>query len=256
MRLWHGLVLLVPMGLLIGCSRAPVSPTPAAEGAPNPSAVVSVVKSAPEKKIETPVKDIAQARNNPEILRTNERGILCGIVRQEGRAMPGVAGAVLWVTPANKTTMQPPLVETVCLSVEQGEYRPHVVLAQKGGILELRTVDERADFQASGAATFSETIQRGEQRTFPLASAGLIAVHSQLQPRRLPAYVWVLDGVPRTLTGSDGQFRLPPLSAGEYELVLWHEDGHANATTPRTAHVRLTLGANDGAEVRWTLPKR
>lgn len=256
MRPWHGLALLVAMSLMIGCSRAPVSPAPSDSVAPKPSVVVPVAKPIPEKKTEIPVKDIAKPKDNPEILRTNERGILRGIVRRKGGAMPGVAGAVLWVKTAGKTTIPPPPVETVRLSVEQGEYRPHLTLAQKGGAIELRTVDERADFQASGAATFSETIQRGEQRTFPLSSPGLIAVSSQLQPRRLPAYVWVLNGVPGTLTGTDGQFRLPPLSAGEYELVLWHEDGRANAMTPHRARVRLTLDANDGAEVRWTLPER
>jgi len=81
-------------------------------------------------------------------------------------------------------------------------------------------------------------------------------VRSQLEPQRIPAYIWVLDSIDGTLSGKDGQFRLPQVSAGEYELMLWHEGWPTNEATPRTARVRLTLGANDGAEVRWTLSEK
>ena len=246
MKFWPLFVLLC---FIIGCSRAPVNPAPAdVDKSKPPPAVIPVAQPTPEKKNDTPVKDIAKPRENPEIVRNNERGIIRGIVRREDGANSGIAGAVVWLKPTGKTTLQPPPVETVRLSVEQDEYRPHVLLAQKGGSLELRTVEERSDFQASGAAAFSETIQRGTQRTFPLTTAGLIEVRSQLHPKRSPAYLWVLDGVPGTLTGSDGRFHLPPVSAGEYELVLGHEK-------QQPARVRLALGANEGAEVRWTLPK-
>lgn len=230
--------------LSIGCARAPVSPPPADTDKSNPpTAVIPVAKPTPEKKTDASVKNIAKPRENPEIVRTNEPGVIRGVVGGER-----IANAVVWLKPIDKTTLQAPPVETVRLSVEQGDYRPHVLLAQKGGVLELRTVDERADFQASGAAAFSETIQRGTQRTFPLTTVGLIEVRSQLHPQRNPAYIWVLDGVPGTLTGTDGRFQLPPVSIGEYELVLWHERRH-----PTT--VRLKLSDNEGAEVRWILPK-
>lgn len=189
------------------------------------------------------MKDIAKPRENPEIVRTKERGVIRGVVYGER-----VANVVVWLKPIGKTTLQPSPVEMVRLSVEQGDYRPHVLLAQKGSVLELRTVDERADYQASGAATFSDILTRGTQRKYPVSTPGLIEVRSQLHPQRSPAYIWVLDSVPGTLTGTDGRFQLPPVSAGEYELVLWHETQHPTI-------VRLNLSANEGAEVRWILPK-
>jgi hypothetical protein len=265
MKAWPGLPLL--LALLLGCARTTVAPVVSSEQREQSSYLPSAgnLPAAPTKKTDPPLKEIAKPRDNPEIIRTNERGIIRGVVRWEGAApnpatprlqidpaTQGIAQTAVWLLSARNTTSQPP-TEPVRLSVERDEYRPHIVLAQKGSTLELGTVEDRADFQASGAATFSETIQRGDRRTFPLSSPGLIEVRSQLQPKRTPAYIWVLDGAPGTLTAADGQFRLPPVSAGEYDLVLWHEGWPTNEAAPHQAKAHITLGASDGAEVRWTL---
>lgn len=230
--------------VLLGCTRGPVTPAPSNADSPKSSPVVSVAQPTPEKKNDAPVKDIAKPHDNPQLIRNNERGIIRGIVRGDKDS----ADAVVWLKPLHNTTLQSPPIERVRLRVEQDEFRPHVLLAQKGSVLELRTVEPRADFQASGAATFSETIERGMQRTFPLSTPGLIEVRSQLHPQRAPAYLWVLDGVPGVLTGSDGTFRLPPVPPGEFELTLWH----AKQSSTR---VPLSLKDNEGVEVRWTLTK-
>jgi len=263
----HGLALL--FCLMIGCARAPVSSSPSDADKDRPSAVLPVAKPTPAKKQDAPVKGIAKPRDNPEIVRNSERGIIRGVVRWEGveptpptrrlridAATHGVAQTVVWLTPSDKKMKPVFPMKTVQLSAEQGEYRPHILLAQKGNTLELRTVEDRADFQAIGAATFSATLQRGDRQTFPLSSLGLIEVRSQLEPARLSAYIWVLDSVLGTLSEKDGQFRLPPMPAGEYELMLWHEGWRSNEAKPRTARARLSLGANDGAEVRWVLTEK
>lgn len=236
MKYRPGSALSIALCLTIGCSRGPVAPVPAETIAPKPSPVVSVAQPAP-------VKDIAKPRDNPEVIRTKEPGVIRGIFQGED-----AGHGVVWLKPLGKTTLPAPPVETVHLRLEGGKYRPHLLLAQKGSSLELRTVEDRADFQASGAATFSATVQRGTMQTFPLATAGTIEVRSQLHPERTPAYIRVLDGVPGAATGSEGRFQLPPVSAGEYELTLWHEKR-------LSARVRLKLDANEGADVRWTVPK-
>lgn len=259
--------------LLMGCSKTPVSPAPADTDKDKPSAVLSTDKprSMPvtEKKADTLNKDIAKPRENPEIVRTKERGIIHGVVRWEGAepkpptprlridtATHGIAQAAVWLVPADRK-MKPVFPATeVQLSAEPGEYRPHILLAQKGSRLELRTTEDRADFQASGAASFSETLQRGRFLSLPLSSPGLIEVRSQLQPQRLPAYIWVLDSVFGTLTEKEGTFRLPQVPAGEYELMLWHEGWRNNAPTPQPTRVRLVLGADEGVDVRWRLAEK
>jgi hypothetical protein len=140
------------------------------------------------------------------------------------------------------------------LVLERGEFRPHVLVAPKGGQLELRTTEKLADFQASGPATFSATLKAGDKRRFSLSSPGLIEVRSQLQPSRTAAYVWVLNDSHGTLTGSDGRFRLPKVSPGKHNLVLWHEDWREQE--PATSHkkqVTIELEPDEGAEVIWTL---
>jgi hypothetical protein len=269
MRHRHGLAVSLLLSLLIGCAKAPVSSVPldTAKEKPRPARPIVAPAPVPPKKVEAP--PAPARRDNPEIVTNKESGIIRGVVRWEGaqpaKASPrlridpvshGIAQAVVQVLPPSKP-IAPVAPEAVRLVIEQGEYRPHIVLAAKGGTIELRTIDERADFQASGAATFSETIQRGERRDFPLSSAGLIEVRSQLKPERTPAYIWVLDGTAGALSGADGQFRLPPMPAGEHELMLWHEDWHTSEeAAPRTVRVRIKLGPGEGAEVRWTLAER
>jgi hypothetical protein len=256
------------LSLSWGCARAPVAsdPQPAATETPTTKQATEKTKLESKETLERlppPAQD-----DNPQVITNKEAGVLRGIVRWEGpeplHATPrlridpatrGVAGTVIRLFALGKAKTALPPAEPVRLVAERGEYRPHIVLAQKGSTIELRSVEERADFQASGAAAFSETIRRGESRAFRLSSPGLIEVRSQLQPERAPAYVWVLDGSPGALTGTDGQFRLPPVPPGEYELMLWHEDWHADEPAPpRTLRVRIALG--EGAEVRWTLAER
>jgi hypothetical protein len=268
MRFPRGLALL--LALSFGCARGPVA-TVATNEEPGKRAPVPLpIEPVPttNKKDNPAKKDIAKPRPNPEVVRTSERGIIRGVVKWEGAvpnpptprlqvdaATHGVAQTVVWLMSPRKKAIQPP-VEPVRLSVEQGAYRPHILLAPKGSNLELGTIEDRADFQASGAATFSEILRRGDRRTFLLSSPGLIEVRSQLQPQHTPAYIWVLDSGRGTLTESEGQFHLPPVDAGEYELMLWHEDWHSNEATPLQKLLPISLGANDGAEVRWTLSPR
>jgi hypothetical protein len=267
MKLRSGLVLL--FGLLIGCSKTSVSPAPADADKDKPSAILSVAAATSEKKTDTLKKGIAKPRENPEIVRTKERGLIRGVVRWEGTeptpptprlridtATHGIAQTAVWLVPADRKRKSIFPATTVQLSAEQGEYRPHILLAQKGSRVELRTTEDRADFQATGAASFSETLQRGRFSSLSLSTPGLIEVRSQLQPQRLPAYIWVLDSVLGTLTEKDGTFRLPQVSAGEYDLMLWHESWRIDEPTPQPVRVRLALGADDGIEVRWTLTKK
>jgi hypothetical protein len=270
MKPWYGPPAALLLTLSLGCARAPVASDPQPALKENPTTEREIGKAKPESKealepLPPPGRD-----DNPVVTRTKEAGILRGVVRWEGpeplHATPrlridpathGVAGTMIRLQALGKTKPASPPAEPVRLVAERGEYRPHVVLAQKGSTIELRSVEERADFQASGAATFSETMQRGDSRAFRLSSPGLIEVRSQLQPERAPAYIWVLDGSTAALTANDGQFRLPPVPPGEYELMLWHEGWHTDEPAPpRTLRVRIALGEGEGAEVRWALAER
>ncbi|HWG43276.1 MAG TPA: hypothetical protein VN688_10860, partial [Gemmataceae bacterium] len=199
----------------------------------NKSPPIQAVKKStppPPTKSDPPLTKIPTRKENPEVIKNKESGIIHGVIRWEGTepspptprlridsTTHGISQTAVWLVSGKRTI--PASTEPISLVVEQGEYRPHVVLAQRGNSVELGTIDERADFQASGAATFSETLKRGNKRRFPLSSPGLIEVRSQLQPKRTPAYIWVLDGSPGAISGTEGRFRLPPVPPGDYELV-------------------------------------
>ena len=253
MKPCYGPTVALLFSLSWGCSRTPVANDPQPAAKDNPTAERAAGKAKPE--VQTEQKETLERLpppgrdENPVVVRTKESGILRGVVRWEGpeplHATPrlridpathGIAGTVIRLHALGKTKPAPSPIEPVKLVAERSEYRPHIVLAQKGSTIESRSVEESADFQASGAAAFSETIQRGDSRMFRLSSPGLIEVCSQLQPERAPAYIWVLDDSPAALSATDGQFRLPPVPPGEYELLLWHEDWHPDEPAPpRTA---------------------
>jgi hypothetical protein len=264
----YGLVTALLLCVPLGCSRTPVAsdPQPLVKENPPPPRAVEKPRLVPDDTMEA-LPPPGQY-GNPEVVKNKEGGVLRGVVIWKGPeplhptprlridpATHGVAQTVIQLRSLGKKAAPP--AEPVRLVAERGEYRPHIVLAQKGATIELRSVEDRADFQASGAATFSEAIKRGDKRVFSLSSPGLIEVRSELHPDWAPAYVWVLDGAPGTLTAADGQFRLPPVARGEYELVLWHEDWHTSDPAPaRTVQVPIKLGPGEGAEVRWTLAER
>jgi hypothetical protein len=126
--------------------------------------------------------------------------------------------------------------------------------------LELGTGDDRADFRATGAATFSMGLDRGQNRSVPLSRTGLIEVRSDLHPWMTPAYVHVLDHPFHAVTDAEGRFRLPAVRAGAYRLVLWHEGvpdvKQPGGRAPLETHVSVKVGSDAGAEVLWTLPGR
>jgi hypothetical protein len=165
----------------------------------------------------------------------------------------GLADVVVWLVKAPSDSAGTP-PEAAELRQVRGNFQPHVQVARMGSSLRLGTRDDAADFQLQGKANVSRRIQRGKFASVPLARAGLVEVTSETRPWMTPAYVWVLEHRYHAVTGPDGRFALPAVPPGEYEVVLWHESWGPEVEPPR-AQVTVKLGAKQGAEVRWTLPK-
>jgi hypothetical protein len=277
------LALLVPL-VLAGCSRTPTTAVPAPEDS-TPAPAPKPPTPGPDKGSKPPARPPDQqtaAIENPRVAKNREAGVLSGFVRWTGpepaippeqtlkvggrvltvRPVPrlrvdsashGIADVAVWLAGSGEGESAPS-IEPVRLTQEHGNYSPHVLLAQKGQTLELRTADPRADFNASGAATFSTPLERGAVRSYPLSHTGAIEIRSQLHPWMTPAHVLVLEHARHALTGSDGKFRLPPVSAGEHEIVLWHEGWQPGASHPIEVRVRVKLTDGEGAAVEWSLP--
>jgi hypothetical protein len=278
--LWPTLAILTAAAL--GCP-GPTPPRPGhGDGEPSHSGPTHLVPpTAPGASPQVPV---------PVVTATDEAGIISGVVRWEGpvdsdgteelagltvgsgggqiavnpvrrlQVDPegrGVADVVVWLVNPPGGAAQAP-AGPVTLTQREGDYRPHVLLAPKAARLELTSADDTAVFRAEGAAEFVETVSPGRPALHNLGRAGLVVVRSDILPWA-SAYVHVFDHGHYARTGADGTFRLPPVSAGTYHVVLWHEgwrftDKARYTAPPLRAEVSpVTVEPGKGASVAWTL---
>jgi hypothetical protein len=294
---WAFALLLAAAGA--GCSGSPTGSGPRGVTLSTPSPKGKPV-TGPPKPPHRPAEGSSGKPSgrpeNPAVSATREAGVISGFVRWDGPLPPaaredpqasgdrsatvaptprvladpktgGLANVIVWLDnppPQDSGGGNRPGAGPASLSLVQrrGNYDPHVQAVRTGTLLELGTVDDRADFRARGAVTFSEVLVRGERRSFRLSDTGPVEVRSDPHPWRTPAYLRVLDHSYHAVTGTDGRFRLPPVPAGEYRLMLWHESGQApdpkkpGGWAPLEARVSVKVGSGAGAEVHWTLPAR
>jgi hypothetical protein len=276
-----------------GCSRRGPAPQPSKGPAPH-AAKPRPPKSNPQTHVvrKTPVKPVKPKRPaNPRLTVTEEVGIIQGRVRWQGAADPlagagagkaasqtvavdgkqvpiklnqrlcihpnnqGIANVVVWLENAPDGGAVE-AGEDAELRQRDGDFHPHVLTARLGTRLKLVSADDRADFQAGGAQSFSLALTRGKQELRLLSRPGLVEVRSDALPSL--AYVWVFRHRHYAQTDADGRFRLPAVPPGKYELVLWHEGwrGSDSSSPAVRKQVTLTLGEREGKSVEWTLSRK
>jgi hypothetical protein len=187
---------------------------------------------------------------NPSITRTKDSGVIRGrVLRKAGK---GVADVAVWISKPELKSPEP--TEPVALVQALKRYSPRVLIGRVGQHLEVRTTDARADFNASGAATFSDNLPRGQVRSHKLTTPGPIEVRSQLLPDMAPARVYVVSHDWHAVSEGDGSFRLPPLPPGEYSVSLIEGGGEGGVGRPQTQVLSVKLDQGEGAAIEWTLP--
>jgi hypothetical protein len=284
------LLAVVPMG----CSGPPTPLRPRVDSQkPEPTPGPATKAAAPDK---TTVPVPAPPPPNPNSTITKEDGVIRGVVRWSGplpgpdSAAPredwfvtisgrkvavqpafrlqvdpqskGVANVAVWLLRAPAFPLEgvaPAPPEPVRLSQREGNFVPHVLVAQQGAELRLGTTDDEADFQTSGAIAVSVRLNRGQSRPVALPRVGVVEVRSEARPWMTPAFLHVVEHGYHAVTDPDGQFRLPAVPPGEYEVLLWHEGwGPGDAKNPGAidavrARVRVNLEPDQGAVVEWLL---
>lgn len=169
-------------------------------------------------------------------------------------ASQGVADVLVWLAkpPADAERPDPAALR---LTQSRGAFSPRVQVAPVGSTLQLRTLDDAADFQ--GGVQFRKLVKRGEPAQVSLARPGLIVVRSEDRPWVLPAHVRVLPHAYHAVTGPDGTFELPKVPPGKYHLAMWHPGWKEDPTKMRIEPVKavavVTVDAAHGAAVRWEL---
>jgi hypothetical protein len=169
----------------------------------------------------------------------------------------GLANVVAWLVkpPAGAAPFPP---EGVALKQSLGNFEPHLAFAGVRSELRLRTADDTASFELSGANSLSRTLRPGEEARVRLRP-GLVVVRSGDHPWMTPACVHVLDHTFSAVSAADGSFTLPKVPPGEYEVWLWHEGwvssdpGHPGEREAVRVKVPVKVGEGDGAVIRWAL---
>jgi hypothetical protein len=171
----------------------------------------------------------------------------------------GLSNVVVWLAkpPTDAAPFNP---EDLVLRQSRGSFEPHLAVVGRGSRLRLRTADDSATFLVSRQASTARTLMRGQTVTIPLKRTGLVVVRSGEQPWMTPAYIRVLDHTYYAISDGDGNFKLPRVPPGEYEVVLWHEGWvsddarHPGEHAPLRLEVPVKIGPGQGATIRWTAP--
>lgn len=133
------------------------------------------------------------------------------------------------------------------LKQEHEMFVPHVVAITRGSKVGFPNADPffHNVFSLSSVATFNlgryPTGQTKEQ-TFP--KAGIVKVFCQIHSH-MSATILVFDHPYFTIPSDNGAYELPPLPAGEYTIVGWHE-----RVGERTKTVRVERGKTADVELR------
>jgi hypothetical protein len=287
MALWPWLTVVLLATLAMGCARSVPVPPPA--NLPSPTEPTSASATPQSAKSPQP----APAPANPSVTPSSEGGIISGLVLWEGPAdagsgwgtakltvsvggqrrpakpasrlrvdptTHGVADAIVWVVNPPEEAANPP-TESVALTQRDGDCQPHVLAARRGSRLQLGSADDKAVFHATGAADFIETVLPGAPMERVLDRSGLVEVRSDLLPW-MCGYIHVLEHRFFARSAPDGRFRLPPLPAGTYQVMLWHEGWRitdpaefkvAAPSQVEVAQVTVDPAKGQGASLQWVL---
>jgi hypothetical protein len=145
-------------------------------------------------------------------------------------ASHGVAGAVVYLRGVDLGQARPWDLPPVRIEqryqrfhVRQGNTTGLVGFVRRGDPISMISLDK--DFhalQARGAAFFTLVFPDPDQeRTRRLDRRGIVELRSNCGYFWMRAYLFVDDQPYYALTDARGQFRLPQVPAGDYELVCW-----------------------------------
>jgi plastocyanin len=146
-----------------------------------------------------------------------------------------------------KPTSSAPMRAAIRQSDE--EFVPHVVAVTAGSSVDFPNEDLvfHNVFSLSRAGTFDlGRYPKGHSKTRVFTKAGLIKVFCHLHSQ-MSAVIRVFDHPYFTSPDSGGNFSIPDVPAGDYEVVAWHE---------RVGEVTLTtsVGAGRASTLSFSLP--
>jgi plastocyanin len=139
----------------------------------------------------------------------------------------------------------PPATDAL-LTQRNCQYEPHVLAIRTGQNLVVTSHDAtlhnvHIEGEANPSQNFSET--EGATHTVNFSQPELVRFKCDVHAW-MTAYVYVFDQPCFAVTGDDGKFEIPHLSAGTYTLVAWQEK-------LGTRDMKVTVAADKPAEVKF-----
>ena len=143
-------------------------------------------------------------------------------------------------------------VSRVELHQENETFVPHVLALTKGSTVDFPNDDPffHNVFSLSSAAAFNlGRYPRGKSQQWKFTKPGLVKVFCDIHSH-MSASILVLDHPYFTIPGTDGNYEIPNVPAGQYTIIGWHERvgeraGTVRVEAGRAASVDLTVPVED-----------
>jgi plastocyanin len=159
------------------------------------------------------------------------------IGKHEAPAIPEVKNVVVYLKdPPFRGTLTTSRVE---LQQQNETFVPHVIAITKGSTVDFPNDDPffHNVFSLSSAAAFNlGRYPRGQSKAEKFNKAGLVKVFCDIHSH-MSASILVLDHPYFTIPGTDGNYEIKNVPAGQYTITGWHE-----RVGERSASVRVDAG--------------
>jgi plastocyanin len=159
------------------------------------------------------------------------------IGKREAPAIPEIKNVVVYLKdPAFRGALPTSRVE---LRQQSETFVPHVLAITKGSTVDFPNDDPffHNVFSLSSAAAFNlGRYPRGQSRQEKFPKAGLVKVFCDIHSH-MSASILVLDHPYFTIPGTDGNYEIKNVPAGQYTIIGWHE-----RVGERSASVRVDAG--------------
>ncbi len=154
------------------------------------------------------------------------------IQERAGVVTNDIGNTVVYLTAKDGRTPRTVPVK-VPIAMNEKEFRPHVRVITPGSSVEYPNQDPFSHnifSTAPGAAFDLGTYPNGVSRVATFKKAGAFPIYCNIHSR-MTAYVVVVPTPYYTQAGADGRWSLDHVTAGRYELHLWHERAPEVVTT-------------------------
>lgn len=155
------------------------------------------------------------------------------------------SGVVVWLLPADGSSTPRADGKHARVIQKDKTFTPHVLAIQTGTTVDFPNYDpifHNAFSNFSGQLFDIGLYAPGSSKSFRFQRAGTVRIFCNIHPA-MSAVILVVDTPYFTVSGRDGQFEIPSVTPGEYQLKVFHE--RASEAVLSGLERRVTVGAGN-----------